>query len=114
MIAKDPLSEDKAREVVYQILDGVKHLHSLNIVHLDLKVSKREREREREREKVCVCVCVTSTASVCVCEWGYWWEDGDIIHNHCFGSKAVYSNMLSYYNSIIAQTNKKEKVHRLL
>ena len=55
LIAKDPLSEDKAREVVYQILDGVKHLHSLNIVHLDLKVSKREREREREREKVCVC-----------------------------------------------------------
>ena len=40
LIAKDPLSEDKAREVVYQILDGVKHLHSLNIVHLDLKVSE--------------------------------------------------------------------------
>ena len=58
LIAKDPLSEDKAREVVYQILDGVKHLHSLNIVHLDLKVSKRGggwgretvKEKERERE----------------------------------------------------------------
>ena len=39
LIAKDPLSEEKSREVVYQILDGVRHLHSLNIVHLDLKVS---------------------------------------------------------------------------
>ena len=38
LIAKDPLSEDKAREIVHQILDGVQHLHSLNIVHLDLKV----------------------------------------------------------------------------
>ena len=54
MIAKDPLPEDKAREVVYQILDGVKHLHSLNIVHLDLKVSKREKESERERGRKCV------------------------------------------------------------
>lgn len=70
LIAKDPLPEDKAREVVYQILDGVKHLHSLNIVHLDLKVSKRggeretvkEKEREREKwEKVC-----TNCDSMCV------------------------------------------------
>ncbi len=38
VIAIDPLPEDKAREVVYQIVDGVQHLHSLNIVHLDLKV----------------------------------------------------------------------------
>ena len=40
MIAIDPLPEEQAREVVYQIVDGVQHLHSLNIVHLDLKVSK--------------------------------------------------------------------------
>ena len=40
MIAIDPLPEEQAREVVYQIVDGVQHLHSLNIVHLDLKVSR--------------------------------------------------------------------------
>ena len=38
MIAIEPLPEEKAREVVYQIVDGVQHLHTLNIVHLDLKV----------------------------------------------------------------------------
>ena len=38
LIAIEPLSEDNAREVVHQIVDGVQHLHSLNIVHLDLKV----------------------------------------------------------------------------
>ena len=65
LIAKDPLPEDKAREVVYQILDGVKHLHSLNIVHLDLKV------REREREKRAKCV-PTVTLFVCVSGGGGW------------------------------------------
>ena len=44
MIAIDPLPEDKAREVVYQIVDGVQHLHLLNIVHLDLKVRGRSQE----------------------------------------------------------------------
>ena len=39
MIAVDPLPEDKARSVVLQLLEGVEHLHSLNIVHLDLKAS---------------------------------------------------------------------------
>lgn len=38
MIAVDPLPEDKARSVVLQLLEGVEHLHSLSIVHLDLKV----------------------------------------------------------------------------
>ena len=38
VIAIEPLPEEKAREVVYQIVDGVQHLHALNIVHLDLKV----------------------------------------------------------------------------
>ncbi len=38
VIAIDPLPEDRAREVVFQILEGVQHLHTLNIVHLDLKV----------------------------------------------------------------------------
>ena len=38
MIAVDPLPEDKAREVVWQLLEGVSHLHNLSIVHLDLKV----------------------------------------------------------------------------
>jgi serine/threonine protein kinase len=37
MIAVDPLPEDRARDVVLQLLEGVEHLHSLNIVHLDLK-----------------------------------------------------------------------------
>ena len=38
MIAVDPLPEVKARDVVFQIMEGVQHLHSLNIVHMDLKV----------------------------------------------------------------------------
>ena len=38
VIAVDPLPELKARDVVFQILEGVRHLHSLNIVHMDLKV----------------------------------------------------------------------------
>ena len=38
MIAVDPLPEVKARDVVFQILEGVQHLHALNIVHMDLKV----------------------------------------------------------------------------
>ena len=38
MIAVDPLREQEAKDVVYQILDGVQHLHTLNIVHMDLKV----------------------------------------------------------------------------
>ncbi len=38
VIAIEPLTEEKAREVVFQILEGVQHLHTLNIVHLDLKV----------------------------------------------------------------------------
>ncbi len=45
MIAIDPLPEDKAREVVHQIVDGVQHLHALNIVHLDLKVKGVELEQ---------------------------------------------------------------------
>ena len=39
VIAVDPLPEVKARDVVFQILQGVRHLHSLNIVHMDLKVT---------------------------------------------------------------------------
>ena len=51
MIAVEPLPEDQAREVVHQIVDGVQHLHSLNIVHLDLKV-RRGREGGREGGRV--------------------------------------------------------------
>ena len=40
LIAVDPLQENQAREVVWQLLEGVSHLHSLNVVHLDLKVSE--------------------------------------------------------------------------
>ena len=39
VIAVDPLPEEKARGVVFQILEGVRHLHTLNIVHMDLKVA---------------------------------------------------------------------------
>ena len=38
MIAVDPLPEQKARDIVWELLDGVQHLHSMSIVHLDLKV----------------------------------------------------------------------------
>ena len=38
VIAVDPLPEVKARDVVFQILEGVCHLHTLNIIHMDLKV----------------------------------------------------------------------------
>ena len=41
VIAVDPLPEQKARDVVFQILEGVCHLHSLNIIHMDLKVIAR-------------------------------------------------------------------------
>ena len=49
VIAIDPLPEEKAREVVYQIVDGVQHLHALNIVHLDLKVRGWEGKGVRVR-----------------------------------------------------------------
>jgi len=39
LIAQEPLSEEQAREVTFQILDAVSHLHDHGIVHLDLKVS---------------------------------------------------------------------------
>lgn len=35
---KDHLSEEEASAFIKQILDGVEHLHSKNIAHLDLKV----------------------------------------------------------------------------
>ena len=38
LIAVDPIPENQAREVVWQLLEGVSHLHSFNVVHLDLKV----------------------------------------------------------------------------
>lgn len=37
MIAVDPLPEEKAKYVVWELLEGVQHLHAMNIVHLDLK-----------------------------------------------------------------------------
>ena len=38
MITVDPFPEAEAKNIVWEILDGVQHLHSLNIVHLDIKV----------------------------------------------------------------------------
>lgn len=38
MIAVDPLLEHEAKKIVWELLEGVSHLHTLNIVHLDLKV----------------------------------------------------------------------------
>ena len=35
---KDKLSEEEASAFIKQILDGVEHLHSKYIAHLDLKV----------------------------------------------------------------------------
>ena len=40
LIAQEPLSEEQAREVTFQILDAVSHLHDHGIVHLDLKVGR--------------------------------------------------------------------------
>ena len=45
LISQDPLSEEQAREVTFQILDAVSHLHDHGIVHLDLKVRKCTRFR---------------------------------------------------------------------
>ena len=61
VIAIDPLPEEKAREVVYQIVDGVQHLHALNIVHLDLKVRGWGSEGEGVREWK---ISLTSTYAV--------------------------------------------------
>ncbi len=36
---KERLSEEEASNFIKQILLGVKHMHSKNIAHLDLKVS---------------------------------------------------------------------------
>ena len=38
LAARDRVSEDEAVEFLLQILEGVKHMHQKNIVHLDLKV----------------------------------------------------------------------------
>ena len=77
LIAKDPLSEDQSREVVYQILDGVKHLHSLNIVHLDLKVRKRDGQLHvcvgyiwlRIRVDTCMLSAREESYDFCNCIW---------------------------------------------
>ena len=37
---KDKLSEEEASAFIKQILDGVEHLHSKYIAHLDLKVRR--------------------------------------------------------------------------
>ena len=37
---KERLSEEEASNFIKQILLGVKHMHSKNIAHLDLKVTK--------------------------------------------------------------------------
>ena len=38
LAARDRVNEDEAVEFLLQILEGVKHMHKKNIVHLDLKV----------------------------------------------------------------------------
>ena len=35
---KEKVSEDEAVQFLRQILDGLKHMHSMDVVHLDLKV----------------------------------------------------------------------------
>jgi hypothetical protein len=81
VIAIDPLPEEKAREVVHQIVDGVQHLHSLNIVHLDLKVSwivgGRGWRGDGERGGGGGMVRGGGGGRGCVGGWGGWgWREG--------------------------------------
>lgn len=65
VIAIEPLPEEKAREVVYQIVDGVQHLHALNIVHLDLKV--RVGGDNFDLSQIYLCGVVGGIFHVCIC-----------------------------------------------
>ena len=66
VIAIEPLPEEKAREVVYQIVDGVQHLHALNIVHLDLKVRVGGGDNF-DLSQIYLCGVVGGIFHVCIC-----------------------------------------------
>jgi len=53
LASKEKVTEDEAVMFLRQILDGLQHLHHLNIVHLDLKV--------------CLCLCMSACMCLALC-----------------------------------------------
>jgi len=39
MSVHDKIAESEAREIIYQIVNGMNHLHSIGVLHRDLKLA---------------------------------------------------------------------------
>jgi len=55
------LSEPEAAYYALQLIDGMRYMHTHNVIHRDLKLGNLFLSR-----CVCVCVCV-----MCMCAYGY-------------------------------------------